>query len=106
MNLYNYKFTAALMIAFLAGCTPKVAQWTPAESPKENKVQRTFFTHVIHTPSSKGSLSDQEKKKLLEFLKVKAPRPSAVSVIIEETGTPSKTRVKEIQRELVKYGIS
>lgn len=103
MKFYTYSL---LLITLLSGCAPKVAEWTPAESPKKNKVERAFYTRTIHFSGQGTTLEQSEKTELLQFLKAKAPRPSAVTVTLEETGTPSQQRIKDIQRELVKYGIA
>ena len=103
MKFYKYSL---LLITLLSGCAPKVAEWTPAESPKKNKIERAYYTHTIHYSSKGIALGDAEKKKLLQFLKPNAPRPSAVVVTLEENGAHSQKRIKGIQRELVRYGIA
>lgn len=94
-----------LALALLMGCTPEVAQWTPSESPKENKVIRMVFTHTIHYPSQTSSLGDIEKRNLQQFLKNKVSRPSSVFVILHEQSGHSDVRIKNIQRELLRHGI-
>jgi hypothetical protein len=94
-----------LGIALLAGCTPEVAQWTPAESPKINKVDRAVFTYIFPYAAHKGVMSPLEKAKFLEFLKDKVPSPYAVRITLEEFGGHSDKRLMDIERELLKYGV-
>lgn len=98
-----YKIGALLFL--LGGCTPKVADWTPAESPKENKVERVVFTHFIHYPARAREMGKTEKKRFIRFLKTTVLRPSAVSVILVEYGGQSKKRIKDVRRELIMYGV-
>lgn len=94
------------IISLLSGCAPEIVDWTPAESPKENKVERTVFYHTIHYPSKSNSFPETEVNSLVRFLKANAENPSAVSIILEECDEHSKKRIKDIQRVLVKYGVS
>lgn len=102
MKIYKL---SALLFALLGGCAPEVSDWTPAESPKENKVDRAVFTHKIHYPAHASSMDEREKKSLFQFLKKTVMSPLAVTVILEEYGGHSKKRIKDIQRELLKFGI-
>lgn len=83
----------------------EVAEWTPAESPKENKVDRAIFYHNLHYPAHGDSMEAREKKNLLKFLKTNVLHPSAVTVILEEYGGHSEKRIKDIERELLRFGI-
>lgn len=96
---------SALGIALLSGCTPEVAKWTPAESPKENKVDRAVFSYVVPYAAHKGAISSVEKAKFLEFLKDTIPKPYAVRITLEEYGGHSDKRLMDIERELVRYGV-
>jgi len=95
-----------LLLGLLAGCSsPEITDWTPAESPHENKVDRAIFTHKIHYPAHASTWGAHEKKSFLHFLKHTAPRPFAVTVILEEYGGHSEERIKVIQRELLRHGV-
>ncbi|MBX9786119.1 MAG: CpaD family pilus assembly protein [Alphaproteobacteria bacterium] len=100
------KYNALLFTALLSGCAPEIVDWTPAESPKENKVERTTLYHKIHYFSKDNAFSEMERNSLARFLKANAEPPSSVSVILEENDGHSKKRIKDIQRELVKHGIA
>jgi pilus assembly protein CpaD len=100
------KYSALLTVTLLAGCAPEIVEWTPAESPKENKVERTVFYHTIQYPSQSKSFPEGEINALLRFLKANAESPSAVSIVLEECDGHSKKRIKDIQRVLVKYGVA
>ncbi len=100
------QYSALLFSTLLAGCAPEIVDWTPAESPKENKVKRIVFYHIIHYPSKSKSFPETEVNSLVRFLKANAENPSAVSIILEECDEHSKKRIKDIQRVLVKYGVS
>ncbi|MBY0272809.1 MAG: CpaD family pilus assembly protein [Alphaproteobacteria bacterium] len=100
------KYSPLLFIAMLSGCAPEIVDWTPAESPKENKVERTISYHMIHYPSKNNSFPETEANSLIRFLKTNAENPSSVSIILEECDGHSKKRIKDIQRVLVKYGVS
>jgi pilus assembly protein CpaD len=91
--------------ALLAGCTPDIAEWTPAESPKENKVDRLVFSYFFHYPAHAEHMKPEEKRKLNQFLRDHAPSPYAVNVTIQERGGHSEKRIKDVERELLKYGI-
>jgi len=99
-----YKMSALVLI-LLAGCTPEVAQWTPAESPKENKVERAVFEHDVHYPAHGSGLGKLEKRKLTQFLKDKASNPYSVTVVIEEYGGHSEQRVKELEKVILMHGV-
>ena len=94
-----------ICMALLMGCTPEVARWTPAESPKENVVDRAVFTHTVHYPSHESKMSEREKANLKHFLERTVLRPSGVTVILDQYGTLSKERLKDLQRELLRFGI-
>lgn len=96
---------SVLAIALLSGCTPEVAEWTPAESPKENRVDRAVFTYTVAYSAHEGGMSSLEKGKLLEFLKNTVPAPYAVRITLEEYGGHSDKRLMDIERELLKFGV-
>ncbi|MBP9692071.1 MAG: hypothetical protein KBD90_01920 [Alphaproteobacteria bacterium] len=93
-------------IALLTGCTPQVAEWTPAESPKENRVERVVFTYFLSYPAHDENMKPEEKRKLQQFLRNNAPSPFAISATIQECGGHSEKRIKDVERELLKYGVS
>lgn len=96
---------SALLFAFIAGCTPEVAQWTPAQSPKVNKVDRAIFTYVVNYPARASSMDKREKRELHKYLRATVGSPLAVSIIIEECGGHSEQRIKDVERELLRFGI-
>jgi pilus assembly protein CpaD len=96
---------SAFLFALVAGCTPEVAQWTPSQSPKVNKVDRAIFTYVIKYPTHASSLDKAEKLELHKYLRATVASPLAVSIIIEECGGHSEKRIKDIERELLIFGI-
>jgi len=100
-----YKLSVLFFALIGGGCTPEVSDWTPSESPKENKVDRALFMHKIHYPAHASSMSEKEKRKLLQFLRNTVMSPLAVNVILEEYGGHSEKRIKDIQREFLKFGI-
>ncbi len=102
MKIYKL---SVLLFALVAGCTPEVAEWTPAQSPKKNKVDRAIFTYSINYPIHATTMDKREKCELLKFLKATVGSPLAVSVIIEECGGHSEKRIKDIERELLIFGI-
>jgi pilus assembly protein CpaD len=102
MKMYKMSALVALLVA---GCTPEVAQWTPAESPKENKVERAVFKHHVHFPAHNSGLGKAERKKLSQFLKEKASNPFSVTVVIEEHGGHSEERIKEIEKVILLHGV-
>ncbi|HUX78877.1 MAG TPA: CpaD family pilus assembly lipoprotein [Alphaproteobacteria bacterium] len=102
MKIYKL---STLLFALIAGCTPEVAEWTPAQSPKVNKVDRAIFTYSINYSSNASSMDKREKRELFKFLKATVGSPLAVTIIIEECGGHSEKRIKDLQRELLKFGI-
>lgn len=100
------KYNTLLFIILLSGCAPEIVDWTPAESPKENKIERTILYHKIHYSSKDDAFNERERNSLVRFLKANAVPPSSVSIVLEEYDGHSKKRIKDIQRELVKHGIA
>lgn len=52
----------------MAGCTPESARWTPAEAPKENKVDFVSMSHRVHFLPGTTAPSPAETKDLAKFL--------------------------------------
>jgi hypothetical protein len=102
MKIYKI---SALGLAILTGCTAEVAQWTPAESPKENKVERAVFKHNVHYPAHAGELSKGDRKKLVQFLKEKGSNPYSITVTIEEHGYHNEKRVKDLEKVILMHGV-
>lgn len=96
---------AILFCTLIGGCTPEVAEWTPAQSPKEIKVDRVIFTYNFDYPVHTSVIDEREKRKFLKFLKATVGSPLAVSVILEEYGGHSEKRIKDVIRELIRFGI-
>lgn len=94
-----------LGIALLTGCAPEVTNWTPAESPKENRVDRAVFTYALPYSAHSKGISPLEKGKFLNFLKDTIPSPYAVRITLEEYGGHSEKRLRDIERELLRYGV-
>jgi hypothetical protein len=94
-----------LGISLLAGCTPEVAKWSPPESPKENRVDRIVFAYTFPYPVNMKSMNSLEKARFLEFLKETIPSPYAVKITLEEYGGHSDKRIKDIERELLRFGV-
>ncbi len=100
-----YKIINLIAFFVMAGCTPKVAEWTAAESPKKNKVERIVFAHTVCYPAHATALECQEKKKLQKFLKENVPSPSAVAVTLSQCGGVSEKRILDVKRELLRHGV-
>ena len=96
---------SAFIGLLLAACAPEVTEWTPAESPKKNIINRAVFTHTVNYPAHSESMKRDEKRALHQFLKRYILKPSSVNVIIDEYGGHSNKRIKDIERELVLFGI-
>lgn len=94
-----------LGMALLAGCTPQVVEWSPAESPKENRVDRAVFIYPIPYEARMKELAPLEKAKLLEFLKDTIPSPYAVRITLVEYGGHSEKRLMDIERMLLIHGV-
>lgn len=58
-------FAAAMLIS---GCTPDAARWTPAEAPKENKVDFIVMAHQVHFAPGTATPANGEAKALADFL--------------------------------------
>lgn len=85
-----------MSLAFLAGCASDVAQWTPAESPKKNAVQRTTSEHFVKYPAHAKSFCKMEKKALKDYLSVELQYPNASHVYLTEHGGHNQDRVDEV----------
>lgn len=102
-----YKIPALLMcMMMLFGCVPETAQWTVSESPKKNKVERVVLTYFVTYPAHATTLEAKEKKKFQKFLNENVPSPYAIAATLCECGGISEKRVKDIKRELLRYGVS
>jgi pilus assembly protein CpaD len=64
------KVSAASLLLFLAlmGCTPESARWTPAEAPKENKVDFVVIQHQVHFLPGSATMATDETKSLSAFI--------------------------------------
>ncbi len=102
MKIYRL---SALLFALVTGCTPEVADWTPAQSPKENKVDRAIFTYEIPYPAHASSMGEKEKRNLFKFLRAQVGSPLAVTVILQEYGGHSEKRIADVERELLRFGV-
>ncbi len=100
------RLTLSVVIALLAsGCTPEVAEWTPAESPKKNKVQRVVEEFEIRYPAHHAQMSEAERMKLEDFLSQSLGNPEAVQVYLSEYGGHGKDRIKALKKMLNHYGV-
>lgn len=99
-----YKLSTALCI-FLGACAPEVADWTPSESPKKNVVDRAILSHTIHYPAHSSSFEGRERRALHQFLTAHVQKPSSVTIILQEYGRHSEKRIKDVERELVIFGV-
>ena len=57
----------AIMIV-VTGCAPESARWTPAEAPKENKVDFIAMQHQVHFAPGAVAVTGAEAKALAGFL--------------------------------------
>lgn len=58
-----------LAVALLAtGCTPDAARWTPAEAPKENKIDFVTMAHPVNFAPNAVTPTSAEIKSLSSFL--------------------------------------
>jgi pilus assembly protein CpaD len=64
--LFGPLLIAAALLA--SGCTPESARWTPAESPKENKIEFVTVTHEVHFEPGKAAMVAGDGKALEAFL--------------------------------------
>lgn len=68
---YLLGFLMPLLLAvvlLVAGCTPEAARWTPAESPKENKVDFVVMSHQVHFVPGTTFPASGEEQALASFL--------------------------------------
>src|SRR5579862_6971859 len=63
------RLAPVLVVTLLAaGCTPDVARWTPAESPKENKIDFVTMAHPVSFAPGAVTPTSAEVKSLSGFL--------------------------------------
>lgn len=60
--------TLAIAAAALAACTPHISRWSPAQSPKNNKIDWISFNHVVNFTPAQGDVSEREQQRLTRFL--------------------------------------
>ena len=58
---------AAILVT---GCTPDAARWTPAEAPKQNKVEFVAMPHQVRFAPNAATPANGEEKSLADFLVV------------------------------------
>jgi pilus assembly protein CpaD len=56
---------AAILVT---GCTPDAARWTPAEAPKQNKVELVTMSHQVRFAPNAVTPANGEEKSLADFL--------------------------------------
>ncbi len=101
-----YKIMALLTcVGILSGCVPETAEWTAAESPKKNKVERIVLTYFVAYPAHATTFEAKQKKQFQRFLNENVPSPYAITATLCECGGVSEKRIKDIKRELLKYGV-
>ena len=60
--------TVLMLTAALTGCFFQTAQWSPAESPKNNTVEWVKFEYDVDFGGNGARLSMQEREKLADFV--------------------------------------
>lgn len=104
MTFIKIKKRACLLTLLgLIGCSPEASDWTPAQSPKKNKVERIFYTYGVSTGD--GGLTERDKKKLNQFLEERISSPLSVQITLQVKGAVSEKNIKSVKRELMIYGI-
>lgn len=63
---------AVLVLVVVAACTPQSAQWSPQQSPKENKVLYLRQTHMARFEPGSDRLSQEERRRLTAFMRRQA----------------------------------
>lgn len=97
--------TTTLLFLLLGACAPEVTNWTPSENPKKNVVDRVILNHLVAYPAHSSSMGSREKRELKQFLTSKVQHPSSVTIVLVEFGGHSEKRIRDIERELVLFGI-
>ncbi len=59
---------ALLAMMLIAGCTPDSARWTPAEAPKENKIEFIVMSHPVNFETGAVTPAASEAQGLSNFL--------------------------------------
>lgn len=97
--------TAIIGLALLSGCAPKVAEWTPAEAPKKNIVQRSTHEHVVRYPAHRKKMCRLERGRLKEFIHDQLHHPDATHIYLTEFGGHSQQRVDDVVKQLRLGGV-
>lgn len=65
----KWLFIATATLAVLGACAPDVAEWSPAEAPKKNRVDWVAFHHTVTFDGRNGVFSAQAKAGLSKFIR-------------------------------------
>ncbi len=65
--LWKILVAALAMTTTMAACTPRTAHWSPAQSPKINKVNWVSHSHTVRPTKAGDGLSTAERDKLDRF---------------------------------------
>ena len=97
--------TALFGMALLSGCASDVVEWTPAEAPKKNQVQRTTAEHVVRYPAHLSTIPHAEKHRLEAFINDQLRYPNAVHIYVTEFGGHGEARLKDLLKRIRKAGV-
>jgi pilus assembly protein CpaD len=65
----KWLFIATATLAVLGACAPDVAEWSPIEAPKKNRVDWVAFHHTVAFDARSAALTAQEKSGLAKFIR-------------------------------------
>ena len=99
----------AVGLSTLTACADRTTYWSPAQSPKLNKVSWAEFHHPVHFTKTSTQMDKAEKEALSRFL-ARVGRGAGVSVMLA-TGSDAQTaltkrRETSLARHLIKGGYS
>ena len=85
-----------LGVIALAACAPRTTYWSPAESPKKNRVSWAEFHHPVRFAGTSTTLARDEQEALLRFLH-RVGRGQGVRIVL--AAGPSENARVALRRE-------
>lgn len=96
---------AIITTMLISGCTPQAAEWTPAQNPKKNRVERSYMEYSITYPIKQKSMPEFVKDDLEALAQNTLASTNSTRIVISEFGGHDKNRMDNVYKFFRKWGI-